>query len=223
MASTRHLEFYNSKARLGAEAGSDGRVQPILSLIGKSGSVLEIGPGYGAISAELKRLGNAVTGLDVTNRSAEFLRALDIPCIIYQGEEPFPFDNGSFDAVLASEVVEHVFDTRGFVCEALRVLRPNGLFVLTTPNLASLGCRLGLLVGKLPWPVEWNADAGTAGHIRAFTAREIRSLLIGAGFESVTIRSTRSQITPRLLVPAIHRAFPTLGTTLIGVGRRALP
>ena len=45
----------------------------------------------------------------------------------------FPFDNGSFDSLVVNEVFEHVFNPDQFLDEAVRILKPNGVVVLTMP------------------------------------------------------------------------------------------
>jgi len=55
---------------------------------------------------------------------------------------PLPYADHSFDAVVSMDVIEHVADPLPWVREALRVLRPNGLLFLTTPNYGSRSLRL---------------------------------------------------------------------------------
>lgn len=50
----------------------------------------------------------------------------------YDGHR-FPFEDGSFDSVIANEVFEHVFEPQEFLSEVSRVLRPNGRLLLTLP------------------------------------------------------------------------------------------
>ncbi|MEK9175714.1 MAG: class I SAM-dependent methyltransferase [Patescibacteria group bacterium] len=44
-----------------------------------------------------------------------------------------PFEDASFDSVVCLEVLEHVADTQGALREILRVLKPNGVFMVSTP------------------------------------------------------------------------------------------
>ena len=50
----------------------------------------------------------------------------------YDGKT-FPFSDGEFDAVLTSEVLEHVFNPDEFLSEINRVLRDDGVLLLTVP------------------------------------------------------------------------------------------
>ena len=50
----------------------------------------------------------------------------------YDGNN-FPFDDESFDSVVANEVFEHVFNPDSFLRETLRILKPNGMILLTMP------------------------------------------------------------------------------------------
>jgi SAM-dependent methyltransferase len=54
------------------------------------------------------------------------------PDCLYDGHT-FPFADAHFDAVITSEVLEHVFNPDQFLHELTRVLRPNGLLLLTVP------------------------------------------------------------------------------------------
>jgi SAM-dependent methyltransferase len=127
--------------------------------------VLDIGPnrGYGSkILAPAARLLVAVD-LDLA-MAREASRAARIPAVQANGEE-LPFPDAAFDRVVAFQVVEHVWDDRRFLSEILRVLRPGGLFLLSTPH------RQGrLLWNQMPWNEE---------HLREYGIEEWHTLLDG--------------------------------------------
>jgi 2-polyprenyl-3-methyl-5-hydroxy-6-metoxy-1,4-benzoquinol methylase len=96
-------------------------------------------------------------------------------------DKGLPFEAAFFDCVIAAEIIEHVYDTDRFLTEIRRVLKPGGLLVLSTPNIASLTNRLLLLLGKYPRYAEYRA--GGAGHIRIYTSYAIRDQIRENGFE----------------------------------------
>jgi SAM-dependent methyltransferase len=55
---------------------------------------------------------------------------------------PLPYPDAAFDAVVSMDVVEHIEDPVPWLQEALRVLSPDGLLFLTTPNYASRSLRV---------------------------------------------------------------------------------
>jgi len=91
------------------------------------------------------------------------------------GDNALPFDDNTFDGVHCGDVIEHVFDTDAFINEVLRVLKPGGVMIVTTPNLAFWFNRLALLFGFQPFHMHMTSQEG--GHIRVFTHRRLRKLL----------------------------------------------
>jgi SAM-dependent methyltransferase len=68
-------------------------------------------------------------GLDVDSRRT---RELGVADAFYDGGR-FPFEAASFDSVLCNQVLEHVFEPDRFVAEIARVLRPQGMVLMTVP------------------------------------------------------------------------------------------
>jgi SAM-dependent methyltransferase len=89
----------------------------------------------------------------------------------------FPISNNSVDVILASEILEHLFDTDFFLSECHRVLKKNGTLIITTPNICDLSGRIRCIFGRRPPNIEHRAGRGYAGHIRAFTIHDLRELL----------------------------------------------
>lgn len=105
--------------------------------------------------------------------------------------ERWPFENDKFDVVFSSQVIEHLHNTRLFVEEIYRVLKPGGTAIVTSFSLMQvcgryLGNPLGLHYNEPiaePLPLD-PAFAGVSGHIRVLTVRQARELFTLAGFET---------------------------------------
>lgn len=92
-----------------------------------TGDVLDVGCGnkpYRALVPAVR-----YTGLDVDNA---FTRRVGAADVFYDGGA-FPLGDASFDAVLCSQVLEHVFTPEKFLREIGRVLRPGGTLLLAVP------------------------------------------------------------------------------------------
>ena len=89
------------------------------------------------------------------------------------------------DAAHVCEVIEHLFDTEGFLKEIHRLLVPGGLLILSTPNLNSLANRIRVLCGR-PLPM-WGAfpDDRHGTHVRVLNKTKIVELLDRTGFQVV--------------------------------------
>jgi SAM-dependent methyltransferase len=130
--------------------------------------------------------------------------------------------DGSVAAVVMGELIEHVYDPRALLGECHRVLRPGGVLVLTTPNLAAVQDRWRFLRGRSPRQVD-ALHPYLRLHIRPFTASSLRALLADAGFGAIRLRSNVVgwQLGHRWLSSRLAaRLAPTLGGTLIAAARR---
>jgi methionine biosynthesis protein MetW len=116
--------------------------------------ILDVGCGDGNFSMLIGKACRAkeVYGIEISEKGVEMARKNGVKC--YQldvDEEDFPFEDNFFDAVFAGEIIEHLYDTDHFLNEAYRVLKADGILVLTTPNLASWQNRISLLFGYQPY------------------------------------------------------------------------
>lgn len=108
-------------------------------------SVLDIGSGPGLLTRELAdQVGPSgrVRGLDLSEPMLEMgrRRCADLPQVeFHQGDAAaLPFDAGSFDAIVTTQVFEYVPDIAGALAEAARVLRPGGLLGILDTDYDSL-------------------------------------------------------------------------------------
>ncbi|MBM3764678.1 MAG: methyltransferase domain-containing protein [Acidobacteria bacterium] len=100
---------------------------------------LDIGCGAGYGSAELAANAAHVTGVDISDEAvayaSEHYQRSNLSFQVAPATA-LPFDDGSFDLVVAFEVIEHLDDWQLLLAEARRVLASGGQFVVSTPNKA---------------------------------------------------------------------------------------
>jgi len=125
------------------------------------GLVLDIASGKGNISYNLKKMGFDVVAADIASEEFELQ---DIQFYELDANKKLPFTSSSFDYVVSVETIEHLKNPWYFIGEVHRILKENGKFILTTPNVESLQGRLIFLFsGKLKWFL--HEDIEKSGHI----------------------------------------------------------
>lgn len=116
-------------------SGKADKIQRILTrrIAFESCDLLDIGAGDGRNAARLQALGARVTAVDRENRLA---RDVNLDFRLVDGTA-LPFDDGAFDAVVYTHVIEHVgerYEQLQHLVEIRRVLRKTGILYLSTPN-----------------------------------------------------------------------------------------
>ncbi len=144
--------------------------------------VLDLGCGEGDLAARIAAAGASVTGAEVADAALRRARARhpELALRLVEIEAALPFEDGAFDVVWSSEVIEHVADTERWLSEARRVLAPRGRLLLTTPSHG----RLRLLIGGMERFSEPLGD-----HLHLYTARSLRRLLEEFEFGDVRVRT----------------------------------
>jgi 2-polyprenyl-3-methyl-5-hydroxy-6-metoxy-1,4-benzoquinol methylase len=163
------------------------RFDAALELIGTGHEVLDVGAFDGQFSARIKERGNRVTALDVSAEALERAKLRGVDIVQADLATTWPFENCSFDVVFAGEIIEHLVDTDAFLTESRRVVRRGGRLVITTPNLASLGRRILLALGRNPY-IDTALRTDQAGHVRYFVRSSLKTLLEENGFRIEAMR-----------------------------------
>ena len=98
-------------------------------------NILEIGCGKGMLLNSLHILGHNVTGIDLDASAIAACRATftGVDARVGSGDS-LDFPAESFDVVLSFDVFEHIRDSDRHLHEVMRVLKPNGVYLLQTPN-----------------------------------------------------------------------------------------
>lgn len=167
------------------------RIPILREAIGQGKRVLDLGCRSGALTRHFLE-GNEVVGLDVDAAALAKAEALGVEPVQADVEQPLPFDNASFDAVVAGELLEHLQFPDALLAEIHRVLRPGGVIAGSVPNTFRLQGRLRFLRGRPP------EDDPT--HLRMFSPEALRELL--ADFEDVRLAYVGGRyrrLHPRLL------------------------
>lgn len=157
--------------------------------------LLDLGAGSGRHTHEGVRRGCRVVAFDLNLAD---LRALDnddrqptSPAAHAVGGDAttLPFDNDSFDVVIASEVLEHVGDDRAAVAELARVLRPGGTIAVSVPAQLS---------EQVCWWLssDYHAPAVPGGHVRIYSRRQLSRLLTDNGLRLTHTHGAHGLHTP---------------------------
>jgi len=202
----------------------------------------DIGCGEGHIAIAIKGYSDTsnVFGLDIDENAIKLCQSRGINSIkLNLDEESLPFLKNSFDGIFCGELIEHLKDTDHLLEEINRVLMPNGIVVLTTPNLAAWYNRLALLFGYQPFHtstgykfnvgkfMRFGDDGGQ--HIRVFTYKALIQTVLLHKFDIVQIYGAYQPYSPEYaphliraynLVGKITSNFPSISGDLIFVLRR---
>ncbi|WP_094025594.1 class I SAM-dependent methyltransferase [Nocardia cerradoensis] len=132
-------------------------------------TVLEAGSGEGYGANMIADVATRVIGLDYDTSAVEHVRAAYPRVEMIQGNlADLPLDDASVDIVVNFQVIEHLWDQGQFLRECLRVLRPGGQLLISTPN------RITFSPGR-DTPLN-------PFHTRELNAAELAELLEQAGF-----------------------------------------
>lgn len=181
------------------------------------GRLLELGPFSAHIAQLAARPGLAWVGLE---GALDCLPALDrwlsgaaIVDLNTLGRLP-----RGFDAVLAGDTLEHLFEPERMIAMVHEALPPGGVFLVSVPNVAHLSVRLALLAGRFSYAERGILDRT---HRMFFTRRTLRDVLRRAGF--AVEREAVSTVPLPLALPGLPAPAARALAGALGVPTRLLP
>jgi len=151
----------------------------------KGSWVLDAGCGTGRhLSEAFRRRDVNVVGIDKSRKDADSANRMlntmigaaqdggGIKLVCVSDITRLPFDDETFDAVICSEVLEHIPDHRQAISEIIRVLKPGKPLVVSVPRY---------LPERICWAISDDYHHEEGGHIRIFRKKELINLLENAG------------------------------------------
>lgn len=135
--------------------------------LGTQAKILDVGCAGGALIRNLHGAGYAdVAGIDISDRAVARCRSLGLDQVSRADAARLQFGDAEFDAVIASDILEHLPDERQALAEWRRVLKPNGLLLVFVPAFRFL----------------WSRRDDANHHYRRYQRATLDAAVIGAGF-----------------------------------------
>jgi SAM-dependent methyltransferase len=147
--------------------------------------VLDLGCGGGRHAFEAMRRGGRVTALDaaaaelkdVAAVTGAMIESREVGPDVYAGVVcgdalDVPFPDATFDRIIVSEVLEHIWDDERAISELVRVLRPGGRLAVTVPTRWP---------ERVSWALNYRYHDTPGGHVRIFRQRDLEQKLERAG------------------------------------------
>jgi len=183
------------------------------------GVLVDVGCGAGQLSGFISDTCDSYIGVDAI-RYAEFPD--DSAFHFADLNLELPLENDSADAVAAVETIEHLENPRAFMRELVRIAKPGGTIIATTPNQLSLLSLFTLFTRQ-----RFNAfqDVHYPAHVTALLEIDLRRIASECRLEEIEIvfsQEGRVPFTPWHFPKFLARVFPRqLSDNILLVGRKA--
>ena len=185
-----------------------------MSWTGKQQEVLDIGCGEGFFAEKLVEQGNRVDGIDILPQPkhrellGKYIQA-DLDSGLSQALPALA--DTHFDRVLLQDILEHVRNPHKLLTECHQLLKPQGLLLVSVPNVANITVRLSLLLGRFEYAERGILDKT---HVRFYTRKSARRMLEHAGYEIVAQKVTVMPVELVFGLPADNPLMLAINTAL---------
>lgn len=196
------------------------------------GVLLDLGCSDGEVTDLIARgagVARAV-GVELIDALAEAARGRGIDVVGADLNGTLPFEDASFDVIHSNQVIEHLWNTDGFLREIRRLLKPDGYAVVSTNNLASWHNIVSLMMGWQPPPchpsdelivgnpaglMEGAVGARGQMHLRIFTGRALAGVAQHHGLHPDVVRTAGYYPLPVAAARVMTRIDPRHGAFLV--------
>lgn len=168
-------------------------------------SLFDLGCGNGFVAAQLCEDGYNVTGVDPSPSGIRHGKNLhpDLDLFLGSAYDDLRAEFGTFEAVISLEVIEHIYSPRHFTRTLYELVEPGGVAVVSTPYHGYLKNLLLAVTGRLDnhFTALWDN-----GHIKFWSERTLKALLLETGFRSVRFRRVgRVPALAKSMIAIAHR------------------
>ncbi|MGA8568406.1 MAG: methyltransferase domain-containing protein [Candidatus Binataceae bacterium] len=183
-----------------------------------AGVLLDVGCGSGALRPYVASLCERYVGVDLVRYDL-----FPAECEFHQAnlDRELPLAESFADVVVAAEIIEHLENPRALIRELVRVSKPGGWVVVTTPNQLNLRSLLTLIVRRRFAAFQ---DVDYPAHLTALLEVDLLRMASEVGLTDVTVQYTGHGIIPtsaRCYPEALSRLWPrALSDNLLVAGRK---
>lgn len=191
------------------------------------GSLLDVGCGDGVFAKLISAATGSpkMYGIDISEMAVK--EAVNNGVTAYcadPDEEKLPFEDNSFDLIYCGSLIEVVLNADQLILELKRLLKKDGVIILTNPNMGAWASRIALLLGRFPFYYRASTQfefgklfartlpGNSTGFIRLFTTHAMREFLSAHNLEVKSVWGAGENELPRPLrsVDKIFSGFPSL-------------
>lgn len=166
--------------------------------------LLDVGCGSAFVASHFCPRGVRVVSMDIAHANA--LKAIttfpfDNHAAVVADAYHLPFADGTFDCIIASEIIEHTVDPQGFVASLLVKLKPGGTLIVSTPYKERIAYSLC---------IHCNRKTPHNAHLHSFDEEKMRRIVAPLPADIVRMRLVGNKLLLRthLVMPLSHLGLP---------------
>ncbi len=152
--------------------------------------LLDVGCGTGFNLVELNKYGHT-TGVDISEEAVKFSRLRNCKDVLKIDEGKLPFSNNTFNVITVLDVLEHMDDDYAALCDYYRVMKENGILLITVPAHGFL----------------WGAHDVAVGHRRRYVAAGLKDKVEKVGFAMEKLTYFETLFFPLICFSRIRNKF----------------